>query len=209
MEFKKLYGYKTGFAAMQVILIFVVIAAFAFAGFVYYSFSRSLNNAYSSVWVLDQRTGSLAQANVKESNSADQREIEYKAHVRDFYNHFYEMDQFTYKQNVEYALNLIGNSGKELARDYKNQDLLRKLQETNSRIRVYVDSIIIDMGTSPATGLCFARQEFETPAGNTQRYMNSKFQIVDLSARSLENPHACLLENFRIINNKKLEKEYE
>jgi hypothetical protein len=201
MQLESLRSYKTSFGLVKIILISVVVSSFCFCGFVYWLYVTKGNEGYKTTYVIDSSTGSAQIATQNTALSKEQRYFEYKNHIRMFYGYFYSFDQFTYKNNVENALYLIGNSGKELYAQYKESDVLRRLQEDNLKVSIQIDSVDVDYKSSPMKGICLARQTVERSTGKLTRNVHARFNVYELDKRSDKNPHGLLIDNFVIFDN--------
>ena len=155
----------------------------------------------NKLWLLDKETGEVYKAVKSNGISKEERKVEYKHLVTDFYKCFYEFDQFTFENHINSALNLIGESGKEMYEEYKRDGVIMKLQEGNQRVTVEIDSIFIDMDSKPIRGIAYAKQTTERSNGKLSRHLNSQFLIYDLDTKTEENPHAAMIEDFQVTDN--------
>jgi len=199
-DFKSLSGYDSAFKLIKVAFLLVIGLSILSNCFVYYYAIKKIDEHNNSFWLLDKKTGEVYQAIRSTRITIEERKVEYKHLVSDFYKYFYEFDQFTFEDHINKALNLVGESGKEMYEEYKRDGVMRKLQEGNQRVTIEVDSIIIDMSATPIKGIAYARQTTERAGGKLSRHLNSRFFIHDLDVKTDANPHAAMLEDFQIID---------
>lgn len=205
MKIDSIKTYRTAFQMLSAsMMVIVVVCIIALGGLGFLLFKES-QKGYETVWIIDPQTKGAYKAQSVLSSTNPERIFEYKNQVEMFYKNWYEFDQFTYKKNIEKGLTLVANCGKDLYNVYKTQDMQRKLAEKNMKAQVQIDSIFIDMNSTPVRGVAYAIQKFESPAGMVERHLNSKFIILDLEGRSEENPHGCLIENFMVFDDSKIE----
>lgn len=200
-DFKLLSGFDSAFKYLKIISLIVIVLSVSGNCVIYFYSVRKIEENQRSFWLLDKKTGEVYQAIKSQQLSKEERKIEYKHMVADFYKYFYEFDQFTFEDHINKALNLIGESGKEMYEEYRRDGVMRKLQEGNQRVTVEIDSIFIDMNVNPVHGVAYVKQTTERENGKLSRHLNSKFSIYDLDAKTDENPHAAMLEDFQITDN--------
>lgn len=209
MNFDSLKSLKSGYTVLAIwVVVWTIITALSTC-FLFYMFMTDGQKGYRSIWIIDPKSGESYRAVQFEKASNPGRIFEYKNHVRLFHMLWFELDEFTYENNVEKGLNLIGNSGKELLDNYKKSDALRHLQEENMHTKYYIDSIKVDMNTVPVTGWCYGRQEVIKTGGKSMRKMWTKFTFIDLPNRSDENPHGVKLDNFSIEDRTQIEESQQ
>lgn len=157
----------------------------------------ALNNAYVVTEVgTFQATNSTVEPN--------SRKIEVINHVRSFLNLMYSYDERTFKGNVESALHLIGTDGKLILQGYTENRVLEDLIKTSGSVSVSIDSIKTDMSRHPYYAVVYAKQRFQTPAGQQYYRLDCAMQLRDVS-RSARNIHGLLIENFTLQDNSPLE----
>jgi hypothetical protein len=201
MKLESLKSYRSAYQVLSSALILLVVILILIIGVLSYLLFSESQKGYRSIWIVDPKSKQAYRADQVLNEENPERVFEYKNHVRMFYKSWFEFDQFTYKANVDRGLQCLGNCGKGMLNDYKMQDVQRRLAEKNMKLMVEIDSIKIDMAQSPVTGIIFAKQIAESPAGSVTRFLNGKFRIIDLEGRSDENPHGCLIEDFTVFNN--------
>lgn len=209
MQIDELKTYKTGFKTLGVFSLMITGLSFILLAGVCIFFYKQTLVGFESIYIVDPKSHSIVKADQALNSANPEREFEYKNQVDLFYHNWYEFDQFTFKAHVEKGVNYLGNCGKSMLNDYKAQDFGRKLIEKNLKCTVSIDSILIDINHTPVRGACFAIQKIESPAGVVNRKLHATFTIHDLESRSLENPHGCLIDDFKIFDQEIIEQEQE
>jgi hypothetical protein len=198
MELKSLVNYKLANNSLKLIAIISIIFSLLFSGFVYFFSWKKLQESKQTVYILDA-TGKAYLANEK-GLDVNTRIFEYESHVKYFYKLWYEFDQFSYQRNIDEALYLVGDCGRELYNEYKEQDLLNILKSKNINTSVQIKNVKIDITKTPVTGYIKGVQTITRLGGLQKRNMDCTFDIQDID-RSRENPHGCIIENWKVVDN--------
>ncbi len=198
MELKSLVNYKSANASLKLIAIVSIIFSLLFSGFVYFFSWKKLQDSKQMVYILDA-SGKAYLANEK-GLDIKTRVFEYESHIKYFYKLWYEFDEFSYQRNIDEALYLVGDCGRELYNEYKEQGLLNILKSKNISTSVQIKEVKIDVTTSPITGYIKGVQTVKRLGNLQTRNMNCIFEIQDVD-RSRENPHGCLIENWKVVDN--------
>jgi hypothetical protein len=174
-------------------MLLVVVAAFLFS---YTSNQSSLDRAY-----IITDAGTLV-ASYASSSDLKSRKVELENHVTMFFNKMYSFNEYTFKDNVEDALHLIGTDGKRILTGYNSANAYETLVKTSASVSVSVDSIWTDMESNPYRVKAFVRQFFSTPAGTITKKLYSDMIVRDLGSgsRSDDNIHGLLIDNFNVFD---------
>lgn len=151
------------------------------------SISKKIEQVSKKMLVIDTR-GQIYNTDIV--NSSTTRIFEYKNHVKMFYTYWYSFDENNYKEHIEAGLQLIGDRGKELFNEYKDQQVEKILSEKNLHYDVKITNIAIDMNTIPVSGHIEGIQTGKRARGSISRKLSAKFTLDDVS-RSEENMHGC------------------
>ena len=208
MELQSLKSYKSSFNLLKWLTLITVTGSLGLVAFAYFLFVTIGANGYSSVWVVDYKTGEVSKANQKGVSgvSMDERLHEYKHHVEMFCRNYYEFDEYTFKRNVDRSLALVGSYSETLRNKYVEGQVFRKVQENHMRVFCEVDSIKFDPKTTPVRGVFYITQRIERPAGISIRRLGFTFDIMDAGGRTETNPHAAIMDNFKEVLNTVIEK---
>lgn len=196
MELRGLLNYKTGFQLTKLVMISVVVISFLAITIGFIVMSQEISAIRDSVVVID-RSGEVLKSD--RVNARETRVFEYENHVRTFYNLWYAFDEGSYISNVEKALQLIGESGKDMLDMYLTQNLERNIKEKNLIFSVYIKDIQIDMTKNTISGYIEGEQYIKRNRGELKRNLVCTFTIYDVD-RTRDNPHGCKVDNWKIIN---------
>jgi hypothetical protein len=191
---------------LTITLAFIIcgIMAIAFVSCFLY-LSNKIDAAYTKALVIDTSGGVYEVTPVL---SAEMRKYEYENHIKTFINMWYAFDESNYNMNIEKALPLIGNRGKELVSEYRDVDMYNSLIQKNIRYGVIVKAITVDMGTLPVSGhIEFTQMGFRAK-GSSARDVYAEFTIYDVN-RSRENPHGAKIEDWIVEYSQPRETTYE
>jgi hypothetical protein len=154
------------------------------------------------VYVMD-KSAAIAVAD-RSKIDMEGRMYEYEDHVKIFYTKWYSFDQSTFESNINTALYLIGDRGKQLLDDYKESEVHKNLVQLNMEVDVRITRVLVDMNNWPKQGIIEGVQTIKRSMGQVSRNMYCRFTLYDVS-RSRENPHGVLIENWEIYNNSTVE----
>jgi hypothetical protein len=163
-------------------------------GFAFWYLSNKIDEAYTKALVLD--TGGRTY-DVTSVAAADMRKYEYEDHIKTFVTKWYAFDESTYENNVQSALALIGNRGKELLSDYNDINMLNSLIQKNIIYSVTIKDLSVDMRTIPISGEITFVQTGYRARGSVSRDVVARFTLYDVS-RSRENSHGVKIEGWDV-----------
>lgn len=155
------------------------------------------NTANSRVYMVTKNGTLMGDAKYGDPEA---RYYEIKSHINDFMNSMFEFDENSYEKNVNHALELIGQDGKTILKQYQNSDVYGTVVKNNARLFIEVDSMVVDSYEQPYTATVYARQIVRTMAAETSTFMWAELELSEIS-RSDENVHGLLIENFKVFNN--------
>lgn len=137
-------------------------------------------------------------ASDKSEESIDQ--FEARNFIRVFMNNMFAHDGSSFKRNIETGLNMINKKdGMQIYSDFKTGQVLETYIKYDSRSRIEIDSISLNMNVRPITGNVFAKQ-FTTYAGRElMQPLGAKFTI-DRIDRSEKKPYGLMISTFSFIN---------
>lgn len=202
MKLESLNNYHKAYGGMKLIAIIAIIAAVFISITSFILSLKTIENNNSQIYVLDKK-GNVLTANAEIVNT-ETRLFEYENHIKTFYKLWYEIDQNTYYDNINKALLLAGETGKELLNDYKSEDMYNILVAKNITTTIEITELKIDNTKSPAVGYIKGIQNINRQGGSVQRSMNCTFAIYDVK-RSRENSHGCLIENWKVVDSRVIE----
>ncbi len=171
--------------------IFIVCVAFAF---IINKQSNQIAELQQNVLVIDTKGNAYEAQAVQASYT---RIYEYENHVKTFIQLWYAFDENNYEENINTALNLIGENGKELLNQYNDLGMLNILRQKNIHYNAKVDDINIDMNTLPISGTATVTQTGYRAKGSVSRTLNITFTLYDV-ARCKENVHGAKIDKWEI-----------
>lgn len=202
MELKSLTSYKSAFALIRFILLVVIVSAFSAVVAVYYMFEKKVEELSSNIYIIDEKGNTMSAS--QSEQTLQTRIFEYEDHIKDFYSLWYSFDEGSYKRNIEAALYLAGETGKELLNVYEEEDVFNKVKEKNLKLFVNIESVVINVNTIPISGTIKGTQTIKRLQGELTRHLDCTFTLHDVD-RSKNNSHGVKIENWKIINNNKIE----
>lgn len=118
-------------------------------------------------------------------------------HITTFVENMYSFDENTYAQNIERALNLIGDDGRLLLEKLQKDDIYSMMVSRNLMFTVEVDSIGVDVSSAPYNGSFTVIQTITAGSGVSQdNVLSASFDLIRVG-RSLKNPHGLKIVNYR------------
>jgi hypothetical protein len=195
MKLDILTNYRRATESLKTITLIAVIGCFIISSAIFIYMQNELKVSKKKIYVIDSK-GNVSSAN-EENINTNIRVFEYENHVKTFYKLWYQLDQNTFKPNIEAALSLVGDCGKELFNEYKDQDLYSLLRSKNLVITVTIESVKIDINQKPFRGIIKGVQTIYRLKGEITRRMDCSFTLYDVD-RSRENPHGVKIENWKV-----------
>lgn len=122
---------------------------------------------------------------------------EIKNQIKVFHRLFFGYDQFSYDKNINEALYLIGNSGKELYLSLKANGHFARIQSQNLVQKLEIDSIKVNDKEYPYHASVYGKLSVSRVDQNvsTKNLFYSSFDLYNV-ARTENNPHGLLIENY-------------
>jgi conjugative transposon TraK protein len=164
-------------------------------------FARDLiNQSRKQIYVLDGNVPVL----VRQTSMDVNREVEYKSHVNLFHMLFFTLppDDDFMKNNIEKSMYLIDESGLTEYNNLKEKGYYNAILASSASLGIQTDSIQLDLGSM--TFSFFGTQRIERETSILKRALITTGSIKDVP-RSDNNPHGCLITNWKTVLNKDLE----
>lgn len=179
----------------------VFTAVFTVREIIHYKQNKALT---SETWAISPENGFVLKMQ-KVPMTIEERNSEYRAHVRDFLTHWYQFDQYTFIENTNYGSNLIDKKTRELEiNKYREENTLAKLQESDIILSISIKDIKVDVTSRPYAGSFAFEQTLRTKSNLNKRVIEGTFNIEDTEGRSFANPHAALITNIQITRKENL-----
>ena len=190
-ELAKMSFLDNGIKVWKQITILIVVSFLLQGIIVYYMYTRAVEKAIDRVYIA--RDFSLERIEDKRAMAS--------GHVQNFYKLFFEIDAGNYKKNLNDALELVGESGKELAQDYANNKYYERIVSNNLWIGVNIDSIKILNNDPPFVAMVYAKRVIRSAYGTKYTQLNAEMEVHQVS-NTVKNPFGMMIENFRITDDR-------
>lgn len=183
-----------------VTLVALSISFLSISASLIYGFYLNKLNLKEKIYVLEGNGNVLIAKSVKDALMW--REPEIRNHLKKFHNYFFNLDQFNYQQNIEKALGLIDESGKNYYLTLRNQGWYNSLKLNNLAQRIIIDSISTNTKTYPYWGFIYGKTEvyrYGEMKKKKEKTIQIQCRLYDV-ARTIENPHGLLISNYDILH---------
>ncbi|MBZ4037783.1 conjugative transposon protein TraK [Flavobacterium sp. 17A] len=197
---KILQNVDTSLKSMRIILLAVIVFSFLFCSFIYTKSMAQVDESRNKVYLLSN--GDALEL-VRSRSGKDNITAEIKNHITMFHQFFYDLDPdpVDIKTRIGKALYLIDDSGKQI--HFKREEALyyHQLIDGSISTRVYIDSIGLSLDQNNKYQCrIYAWQKFTRSSGVTEKRIDAECSIRNV-ARTDNNPHGFLIEQYRLINN--------
>lgn len=175
--------------------IIISIVSFAFA-------SSMIGRERKQIYVLDKNIPIVA----TKSNIEDNREAEYKADIAAFHEYFFSLtpDNAQIENQMKKAMNLIDASGVVQYNSLKEKGYFNNIVTSSTIINCISDSIVLDMNT--LHWRYFGKEKIDRPSMRTIRSLVTEGGMQDIP-RTYNNPHGCLITNWKTLENQDISNE--
>ena len=174
---------------------FITSIVIVFIGF---GFSYNLvANSNKKIYVLDNGVPVL----VQQTNLDVNRKVEYESHVSLFHMLFFSLppdDQFI-KNNISKAMYLIDQSGQIEYNNLREKGYYNAIMSSSAVLSIRTDSVKVDLDNHTFT--YYGTQRIERQSSILTRELVTSGMIRDVP-RSDNNPHGCIITNWKTILNK-------
>lgn len=176
------------------------LTAIIIAGIALFNARDLINQSRRQIYVLDGDVPVL----VRQTNVEVNREVEYKSHVNLFHMLFFTLppDDDFMKNNIEKSMYLIDESGLTEYNNLKEKGYYNAILASSASLSIQTDSIQLDL--KKMTFSYFGIQRIERETSILKRELITTGSIQDVP-RSDNNPHGCLITNWKTVLNKDLE----
>lgn len=164
-----------------------------------------VENSRDKVYLLSQ--GDALEL-VRSRNGVDNITAEIKNHITMFHQFFYDLDPdpIDIKSRINKSLYLIDETGKQI--HFKREEALyyHQLVDGSISTRVYIDSIKPILQNNIYHCIIYARLKYIRSSKVTEKRINSECIIRNV-ARTDNNPHGFMIEQYRLTNNSTIYEE--
>lgn len=152
------------------------------------------------IYLLDGANGEVFTAKIIKEELT-YREPEIYSHLMTFHKYFYDLDQYNYQKNIEKALDLIDDSGKNYYQTLVNGGWYNTLKLNNLVQKIEIDSININSMVYPYKASVYGKTIVHRYNEEKEK-KDKKIQIGCILydvARTRENPHGLIISNYNIL----------
>ena len=176
------------------------LTAIIIAGSALYFARDLINQSRKQIYVLDGNVPVL----VRQTSMDINREVEYKSHVNLFHLLFFTLppDDDFMKNNIEKSMYLIDESGLTEYNNLKEKGYYNAILASSASLSIQTDSIQLNLENM--TFSFFGTQRIERETSILKRELITTGTIKDVP-RSDNNPHGCLITNWKTVLNKDME----
>jgi conjugative transposon TraK protein len=177
------------------------LTAIIIAGSALYFARDLINQSRKQIYVLDGNVPVLVRQTM---HGCEYREVEYKSLINLFHMLFFTLppDDDFMKNNIEKSMYLIDESGLTEYNNLKEKGYYNAILASSASLGIQTDSIQLDLGSM--TFSFFGTQRIERETSILKRALITTGSIKDVP-RSDNNPHGCLITNWKTVLNKDLE----
>lgn len=203
-NFRYLRNIESSFRLVRIIVFAVIVGAVGLVSWIAYLSYRSNQQAREKIYVLDNGGKSILLALAQEQNV--NRPAEAKDHVKTFLKLFFnqEPDEKAINDNMQQAAYLGDESITRHYLDLREKGFFTKLLQGNTIQKIAIDSIGVDMSSSPYYCSIVARIMLVRATNITMRRLKADCYLIDAS-RTDNNPHGFVIERFRVTDNSDIE----
>jgi conjugative transposon TraK protein len=176
------------------------LTALLLAGGAFYFAFSLINESRKQIYVLDGNVPVL----VRQTDMDVNREVEYKSHINLFHLLFFTLppdDEFM-QHNISKSMYLIDQSGLTEYNNLKEKGYYNAVLASSATLSIQTDSVELDLENQSFAFYGTQRIERETSILKRQLITTGKYKDVP---RSDNNPHGCLITNWKTVLNKDLE----
>jgi conjugative transposon TraK protein len=202
--FQKAKNMDTAFRQVRTFSLVVIACTVGIAGFVTYKSYHLAENIQSHIYV-------LANGKAIEAFAADRKEnipVEARDHIRTFHQWFFTLspDEKAIQTTITKALYLADGSARSIYESLKENNYYTGIITGNVSQEVTVDSVSVNLNTTPYSFRCWATEQITRPSAIITRSLVTEGYLRSI-IRSDNNPHGFLIEKWRIVENKDIKTE--
>jgi conjugative transposon TraK protein len=202
--FQKAKNIDTAFRQVRLFSLVTIFCTASIAVFVTYKSYHLAEKIQSHIYV-------LANGKAIEAFASDRTEnipVEARDHVRTFHQFFFTLapDEKAIQATITKALYLADGSARSTYESLKENNYFTGIITGNVSQEVTVDSVSVNLDTTPYSFRCWATQLITRPSAITTRSLVTEGFLRSI-ARSDNNPHGFLIEKWRILDNRDIKTE--
>lgn len=187
---------------LKIIALVSICTSVLFSGYVFFYSMREIDKSRDKVYLL---SNGEALELVRSRNLRDNLQAEIKNHISMYHEFFYNLDPDPkdITKRVNMALNLIDQSGKLSEAQRQESMYYHKMIDGSISSRIYIDSISVQENKDYYVCKIFGKQKLERSSRYIIKNLNASCNIRQV-ARTDNNPHGLMIENYNLIDNSTL-----
>ena len=202
--FEKTRNMERGFQQIRLFCIVLVVGSLVSSTVIVIKSLQWAGKARETIYILAAGKALEAFAGTREDNIA----VEAKDQIRSFHEWFFTLtpDEKEIKANITRALYLADGSAKKLYDNLKENGYYTGIITGNVSQHIVVDSIALDVRSSPFYFRCWATQKIVRTTSIAIRSLVTEGYL-RRTDRSENDPHGFLIERWNTVENKDLKVE--
>ncbi len=202
--FKKLRNIETAFQHVRGFSIAIVLTSFLIVCYAVYECRALISEIQGKVYILYDGKVLEAIAAERKDNVA----VEARDHIRAFHQLFFTLDpdDKVIQANLTKALYLADESAKKEYDNLRENGYFANIISGNISQRIRIDSITVDLRSSPFGFKCYATQSIIRATSTVTRSLVTSGELRNVS-RSDNNPHGFLIGHWSTLENKDIKVE--
>lgn len=198
IHFRNIKNMDTAFKQMRNFTLVFLLCCTLICGFIIQQSFHQIELTSSKIYVLAQGMALPAIAVDEQKN----QEIEIRDHIKRFHELFFNLDpdDQLIKNHLRAALYLIDQSGKQIYDDLQEKGYYAGLISGNISQRIQIDSVQLEMNTSPYQFTCYASEDIIRSSNRVKRKLITTGMLRKVG-RSDHNPHGYLILHWQIQSN--------
>ena len=202
--FPKTKNIETSFRSMRLLSVVSVIGSLCSGVFFFVCAMRMVRQTQSQVYILSAGKAMEAFASDRKPNLR----VEARWHIVNFHESFFTLDpdERFIAEGLRRALYLADGSARRVYENLKESGYYAGVISANISQRITVDSIALDLDSSPFYFKCYGTETITRTTSIVTRDLVTEGWLREVN-RSENNPHGFLVERWAIIENKDLKVE--
>lgn len=198
--FKQLRNIDAAFQYVKRFSIVLILANVAICCFWSFFTYKAVTEAQGRVHILYNGKVLEAFASTRKANMP----VELRDHIKDFHHYFFDQspDDKEIKKKITKALYLADNSAKKQYDNLVESGYYNNLISANISQQVDIDSIKLDINSTPYQFTCYATEKLIRASNTVVRKLVTQGVIRVLDDQTDDNPHGFLIQQWQILENR-------
>jgi conjugative transposon TraK protein len=197
--FKQLRNIDTAFQHIKRFSLFLIVANVLTMCFCIWKSYNIVDEAQNRVHI-------LYNGKVLEALASDRKlnlPVELRDHIKIFHQYFFNLspDEKAIQVGITKALYLADESAKQAYDNLREQGYYNNLISANISQEITVDSIKVDVNSSPYSFTCYATEKLVRSTSTVFRKLVTQGQVRDIKTQTDNNPHGFLIQHWETLVN--------